>query len=492
MSAISAGSDPAGPGVATADSSLGAGLRRNYLSFPEVVAQSIGTIAPSGTPGLVIPVVFATAGNGTWLAYIFATIALLIVGLQINVFSKRIATPGSLYIYVAHGLGPLVGVIAGWALLIGYVFTASAVILGTVSTTLAFAHQIGIEASAVGVVLALSIVALVVAWWFAYRDIKLSTRVTLGIEFTTLVLILLTVVIFFLHRGSIVDQAQTGLQDVHFDQLRLGLVLAFFSFVGFESATVLGTESQQPRRYIPRAVITSVVGVGLIFIISSYGLVAGFHGVDPGLDKSDAPLTVLAQSFGGGFVGILISAGVALSFFACILGSINAGARVLYTLSHHGLFHNSARATHLAHASPHIAVTVVGIVALAFSLALTIAGYGILDAYGILGSIATYGFLVAYGLVTIGAPVFLRRRGELRPWHVVSAVAALILLVVTLAGTVYPVPAWPYNVLPYVFLILLAIGVAYFLALRQLAPARLAQIEADLIGSAASPAEPAK
>ena len=64
------------------------------------------------------------------------------------------------------------------------------------------------------------------------------------------------------------------------------------------------------------------------------------------------------------------------------------------------------------------------------------------------------------------------------------------LLVVTLVGTVYPVPAWPYNVLPYVFLALLAIGVAYFLVLRQVAPARLAQIEADLIGSAASPVEP--
>lgn len=41
------------------------GLKKNYLSFSEIVAQSIGTIAPSGTPGLVISVVFATAGNGT-------------------------------------------------------------------------------------------------------------------------------------------------------------------------------------------------------------------------------------------------------------------------------------------------------------------------------------------------------------------------------------------------------------------------------------------
>ncbi len=70
------------------------GLRKNHLNFLEVLAQSIGTIAPSGTPGLVIPVVFATAGNGTWLAYLFATVALFIVGLQINVFSRRVASPG--------------------------------------------------------------------------------------------------------------------------------------------------------------------------------------------------------------------------------------------------------------------------------------------------------------------------------------------------------------------------------------------------------------
>ena len=73
------------PDVATP--ALGDGLRNNHLGFLETVAQSIGTIAPSGTPGLIIPVVFATAGNGTWLAYIIATIALVIVGFQINVFS---------------------------------------------------------------------------------------------------------------------------------------------------------------------------------------------------------------------------------------------------------------------------------------------------------------------------------------------------------------------------------------------------------------------
>lgn len=40
-------------------------LARGRLSLPEVIAQSIGTVAPSGTPALVIPVVFAVAGNAT-------------------------------------------------------------------------------------------------------------------------------------------------------------------------------------------------------------------------------------------------------------------------------------------------------------------------------------------------------------------------------------------------------------------------------------------
>ena len=58
------------------------------------------------------------------------------------------------------------------------------------------------------------------------------------------------------------------------------------------------------------------------------------------------PLTVLAPAIGIRPAGLLISVAVALSFFACILASINAASRVLYSLSHHGIFHAAARNTH--------------------------------------------------------------------------------------------------------------------------------------------------
>lgn len=459
-------------------------LKSNHLSFIEVVSQSVGVIAPSGTPGLVIPVVFATAGNGTWLAYLFATIALLIVSLQINVFSSRIASPGSLYVYAGHGLGRFVGVITGWALLIGYIFTAAAVIEGTISTSLGVLQSLGITLGNLPLYLALAVIFAAVAFALGWRDIRLSTRATLIAEFSTLALILLAVIFWFIHHGSIKDTAQTQLQGVNPATLRLGLVLAFFSFVGFESATVLGVESQQPRRYIPRAVLASVITVGVIFVISAYGLTAAFHGNATSLDQSSAPFAVVAQAIGFKPVGIVISIGVALSFFTCILASVNAAARVLYALSHHGLFHSSARATHEHHASPHIALSFVTGVALVLAVALLVARWGVLDAYGILGSLATYGFLLAYALVTIAAPVYLYRLGELKPVHLLSSLTALALLAVVIFGTIYPVPAWPYNVLPYIFLGLIAAGFAYFLILRAFSPNQLAQIKADILGEA--------
>ena len=56
------------------------GLRADALSPMEILAQSVSTIAPTTTPVATIPLVCALSGNGTWLAYVLATIAILLVG----------------------------------------------------------------------------------------------------------------------------------------------------------------------------------------------------------------------------------------------------------------------------------------------------------------------------------------------------------------------------------------------------------------------------
>ncbi|MGC1297551.1 MAG: APC family permease, partial [Alloacidobacterium sp.] len=70
------------------------GLRQGVLSPLEVLAQSVSTIAPTTTPAMTIPLVFALAGNGTWLVYLLATIGLGLVALLIAAFARHSASPG--------------------------------------------------------------------------------------------------------------------------------------------------------------------------------------------------------------------------------------------------------------------------------------------------------------------------------------------------------------------------------------------------------------
>src|SRR6202030_3210055 len=91
--------------------------------------------------------------------------------------------------------------------------------------------------------------------------------------------------------------------------LRLGLVLALFSFVGFESATTLGSEARNPLRTIPRAVIRSAILAGVFFTVCAYAEVLGFHVVDQDLGTSQAPMYVLSRDGGVPVLGLLIDIG---------------------------------------------------------------------------------------------------------------------------------------------------------------------------------------
>jgi amino acid transporter len=457
------------------------GLRRNYLSLFDVIAQAIGVIAPSVMPVLALPSEYGMAGFGSWFSYLIATVALVLVSLNINEFSRREASPGSLYVVAAKGLGPLWGVISGWSLLVGYVFTGCSVVSGAANYLLILFDRPTIETGGMPLAILFSVGVVAIAWYMAYRDIKLSTRSTLGIECLTVFLILIIVAEAISSRGRLIDTQQLQLHGSTAGGVRLGLVLAFFSFVGFEAATVVGTETRRPFQTVPRAVLLSVVLSGIFFSLVAYAIVGAFHGLSPTLDKSDAPLNQIAVSIGMGWVGKFISAGVAMSCFACIIACINAGGRVLYALSRHGLAHASTGRAHASHATPHAAVSIVAGLALVISLALTVSKTNLIDAFGYFGTFASFGFLVVYVLVSIGTPFYLKRIGALNSRHLLVSAASIALLLVAIEGSLYPIPEWPMWVIPYLFALLVLAGVGYFLWLRWRAPRELLAIEADLL-----------
>ncbi|HEV2909569.1 MAG TPA: hypothetical protein VGX02_09870, partial [Candidatus Eremiobacteraceae bacterium] len=153
------------------------------------------------------------------------------------------------------------------------------------------------------------------------------------------------------------------------------------------------------------------------------------------------------------------------------------------TMSRHGLFYAAAGDAHATHATPHIAVTFAAIAVLVGPLVLLASRFALLDIFGDLGTLGTLSVLFSYVLVSIAAPVYLHRRGELKPSAVIVSVVAVAAMIVAIAGTVYPVPPPPQSYIPYVFVVLLALGVSRFLYLRSREPQIIRDIEADLIAN---------
>jgi long-chain alkane monooxygenase len=203
--------------------------------------------------------------------------------------------------------------------------------------------------------------------------------------------------------------------------------------------------------------------------------------VNPGSFADIADLLVPELQRRRGWIGVLIDAGVSLSFFSAFFSSINAAARIIYTFGRQGVLHELTGRAHEANATPHIAVALVALLSLVTALIFSAHGTALLDSYGYLSMIATYGWLLAYVLVAVGAPLYLRRQGKLKVLHVLLSIVSVVLLAIALIGSVYPVQDGVYAWLPYVFLALLALGLAWFLVLRVRSPERLKELEADLL-----------
>ena len=432
------------------------GLKSGALSPGETLAQSVAVIAPTAAPVMTIPLVFALAGQGCAMAYLIATFSVLLVALNINQFARTSASPGSLYTYITDHMHPRFGVLAGWALLIAYIGTAAAVSVGVVNyANVILRERFGVQVSPS---LWILLVALF-SGYLAYRDVEVSARLMLWVEAVSVALICLIALGIIVKHGWRPDMGQITLQGVTPEKLRLGLVLAIFSSVGFESATSLGSEARNPLTSIPRAVQWSAILAGLFFVLCAYAEVLGFRGEAETMDKSLAPLHVLAQKAGlPPLVGTLTDVGAVLTFFSCFLACITAAARVLFLMGRHGALHSIVGEAHAENQTPHRAVLLTTAAAFLPAAIMAMRGMNMFDIYGLAGTVATLGFVTAYILVSAAVPLYLRSQGRLTAGAISISVLAILAMGAALLGNLYPVPPAPYSLLPYLYAALLLAG----------------------------------
>jgi amino acid transporter len=464
-------------------------LKTNCLGFGELLAQSVALISPTMTAALIIPVMYSNTGNWSWLPYLIGTAMLLFVALNLNQFARRSTCSGSMYAYISRGLGLTAGGIGGWSLIWAYLGIAMAGVTGFSIFAGKLLMMLGIDCPPV----VLFVVCVGAAWFCAWKNVQLSAMLMLVFEGASMALIAVLCFITLGQHSFQIDHSQFAVAALPWSKVGLGVVVAIFSLVGFECATAFGDEAKNSLRSIPRAVWMSLLISGGFFVFVTYVMVQATAGYKTSLDQIDAPLNVMATLAHVPILQAPLSAGAMISFFALCLSCVNAGARVIFAMGRHGIFHASTGDAHTTNATPHIGVSLMSVIALAVPTALVVVHNAPLDIFNWVGTLAAFGFLVPYFMISLAAPAYLKQLGQLKPKDIGLCVASLVMLVIPAVGSVYPVPPAPVLYFPYLFLAYLAVGVVWIVVFHRTKPAAQVQIrrDLDLLHAKHQPAQPA-
>src|SRR5215472_12346322 len=434
----------------------GKGLKRS-LSVWQAVGLSLALMAPSMAAN-INPQGAAGAGRAVPLAFLIAAVGVLLVAYTFVRLTQYFRHSGSAYAFVGATLGPRAGVIAGWGLAGTYTFYAVTTAGAAGIFGAGLLDNLGIWKNQPSWTPALFVaVALLLAFVLAAIPAKGGTNVLLVVEAATVALILVVTVVVL---AKVIGHSAPG--GAHFtltvfslskgtgvSALFLGVVFGFLSFAGFEASATLGEEARNPRKDIPRAILTVAIFGGIYFVVVTAAEVMGFGTTGKGLAAfaaSPSLLGDLGTSYVGSWVGNVITAGTTVSAFGCCLASTVGAARLVYAMSR-DTFGDRGPGRSSSWGAPVIATGVVtlaaaiivGVYAAVSANSTTVAEH----AFFWSGTIGTLILLVVYVLATVGMSllVFVRRKLPGIPtWQVIIPVAAIIVLGYTLYRNVYPYP----------------------------------------------------
>jgi amino acid transporter len=421
------------------------------LTVLEALGMSLAIVSPTVTAAFNITLVVGAAGPAAPLAFAIGALATALISLSFMAFTHRVAHAGSVYAYISHTFGSRTGFVAGWALLLTYLCfgTGFAALVG--SFVGAAAKGFGLRAGPSWI--PIGVAAMLVAWWLAYRDMRLAGRLMLALQGVAVVAIigLCVVVLQRVHPG--VEQSVASFRPSAefggWTGLGFGMVFSILSFSGFEGAATLGEETTNPRRSIPIALFGTVLVCAVFFVFVSYCEVVGFgpEGIRE-LAKSEAPLDDLSLRYVSPRLAIALDLAAAATCFSGVIGTIAAAGRVLYALGRAGLSPKLAE-VHPVHRTPAPAIVVAAILTiLPFVVWAPFVGAG--NYYSYTSTIAVLALMLNYIGVGGAEVVEALREGRLL-WPIACALGPLLLLWV-LYRNVYPAPEYPNNLWPYVTL----------------------------------------
>lgn len=240
-------------------------LRRN-LALRDLVAYGllfIGPLAPVGVFG----VLDARTGGATALVYLSATIAMAFTAWSYAQMSRIIPRAGSVFAYVAKGVGPGTGFIAGWLAMLDYLLIPSVAYLfsgialhALVPAVPAWAFTVG----AFGITTTLNLAGVGVA--------ARAGTVVLAAEIVVLIVFVVAAAIVVADGGAVrpAMSAWTGTNGLMASSVVGAVSIAVLSFLGFDAIASFAEENAGDARNVGVAIAICLASAGVVFIAQTW------------------------------------------------------------------------------------------------------------------------------------------------------------------------------------------------------------------------------
>ncbi len=306
----------------------GQGLHRG-LNFVGNVALTVSDITPTASLLVVGPVVIATAGSGSILAYLIGCFLALNVALCMGELGSMFPSAGGLYSIVTRVIGRPVGFI-GLLLYIGQaVFLPASIAIGVGVYINSLVSGVSTSAAAVAVMISVTLLALLKINFNA-----VLTGFFLALELSVVVILFAAGILNLDQPASIITDPVIvdggALASVATGAIVTALATALFSVNGYDSAINFSEETEGLPAQIGKAVVTAAV-IGILFELVPF--VASVFGA-PDLKaflSSATPLTdVIDNAFGATVVDI-VTVGAIIAIFNASLAITLQFARITWS-----------------------------------------------------------------------------------------------------------------------------------------------------------------
>lgn len=325
------------------------------------------------------------------LVYLVGIICMFFTALSYMKMSRRFPVAGSVYAYVQRGINPHVGFIAGWLILLDYVFVPSLLYILTATWCVALMPSTPF-------------------WMWVLVFIGINTAINIrGIEYTAkmdilifllevIVLLMFIVIglIYVLNGGgtgglSLSPFYQSGQVDVHF--VATAVTIAALSFLGFDGISTLAEETRNPEKNVGRAIMTALLLIGAIFMLQTY--VATLIQPDYSKMDSDTAFFDAAYLAGGSWLKtLLLIINIVAVGLANTMAAQAASSRILFGMGRDHFLPAVLSKVHPKFKTPFISTLFIAILSTICALSLDIEVLVKLVNFGALSSFVMLNFAV--------------------------------------------------------------------------------------------------